>query len=68
MAGAGTGIVIRDEPRLISQYGGKSGDWSKVTSATHKFADFSTIEVHAYRNVVTHQVVELKTKLGTWNP
>lgn len=31
-------------------------------------ADFSTIEVHAYRNVATHQVVELKTKLGRWNP
>lgn len=68
MAGAGTGTLIRDEPRLLAEYGGKPGDWSKVTSATHKFADLSTIEVHAYRNVTTHQVVEPKTKLGTWAP
>jgi hypothetical protein len=66
MAGAGTRIPIRDVPRLVAEHGGKSDDWAKVASATFKFDDFTTIEVHGYRNVVTGETVELKSKIGTW--
>jgi RHS repeat-associated protein len=68
MAGAGARTPIRDVARLTSEYGGKPGDWAKVTSGTHKFSDLTTIEVHGYRNVATGQVVELKSKIGTWSP
>ena len=67
MAGAGHKTKIRDAPRLTAQYGGDEADWAKVTSSTHKIADGTTIEVHAYKNVKTGQVVEPKSKLGTWD-
>jgi hypothetical protein len=68
MAGAGAKKPIDDIARLVSQYGGVPGSWSKVTSGTHKFIDGVTVEVHAYRNVITHELVELKSKVGLWKP
>ena len=68
MAGAGTGSPIRDVGRLVSEYGGKAGDWAKVTSGAQKFSDLTTIEVHGYRNVVTGETIELKSKIGGWSP
>jgi hypothetical protein len=66
MAGAGTKMPIRDVARLVSQYGGEAGDWAKITSATQKMIDGVTIETHAYKNISTGVLYELKTKLGMW--
>jgi len=63
MAGVGTGKPIRDLPRLISQYGGSENDWQKVGSSSYTAADGSKFETHAYRNVRTGKVVEMKTKI-----
>ena len=56
IAGAGAHVPLRDVGRLVSQYGGKAGDWAKVTSSAP-----GHMQTHAYRNVVTGRVVELKS-------
>ncbi len=58
IAGAGTNAPLRDVGRLVSQYGGKAADWAKVTSTAP-----GHLQTHAYRNVVTGEVVELKSIL-----
>jgi hypothetical protein len=58
IAGAGTNVPLRDVGRLVSQYGGKAGDWAKVTSTAP-----GHLQTHAYRNVVTGEVIELKSIL-----
>jgi hypothetical protein len=68
MAGAGTSKPIRDLGRLVTEYGGKPGDWVKITSEGRKFPDLTTIEVHGYRNLTTGQTLELKSKIGAWSP
>ena len=72
LAGAGTGTALRDAPRLAARYGGQESDWVKLGSshATPPGGSFGFdkagfnggFEVHAYQNVKTGQVVELKTK------
>jgi RHS repeat-associated protein len=69
MAGAGKDIPIRDINRLVSQYGGEEGDWAKVTSSHYSPngseeapGGFGT---HAYQNVKTGQVVEMKSNVDT---
>jgi len=63
-AGAGANQAIHDVPRLVSEYGGKAGDWQKVRSSSYTASDGSRFETHAYRNMNTGQVVELKTKVA----
>lgn len=63
MAGAGAKTAIRDEGRLISQYGGQAGDWEKISTGAHRTNDGRIIEIHAYRNSKTGEIVEPKTKL-----
>lgn len=58
IAGAGTKVPIRDVGRLVSQYGGRAEDWAKVTSTAS-----GHLQTHAYRNIVTGEVVELKSVL-----
>jgi hypothetical protein len=61
IAGAGSKVAIRDVARLVSQYGGKAEDWVKISSTT------PGLQTHAYRNIVTGVVVELKSKIpGFW--
>lgn len=55
IAGAGSKVATRDVARLASQYGGQAGDWVKISSTT------PGLETHAYRNIVTGVVVELKS-------
>lgn len=55
-------MPIRDVDRLVGQYGGSAGDWAKIRSSNFKAADGTSFEIHAYRNVQTGEVVELKTK------
>jgi hypothetical protein len=50
-----------DEPRLLSQYGGKPGDWNKVTSRAAQ-TEKGTMETHAYLNNKTGEIVETKLK------
>ena len=63
IAGAGTDVPIKDVDRLVSQYGGEAGDWSKVTSRIFTARDGTKFAVHAYENSRNGLVVELKTKL-----
>jgi hypothetical protein len=56
IAGVGAKVPIRDIDRLISGYGGMPADWTKVTSTAE-----GHLQTHAYRNVVTGEVVELKS-------
>ena len=65
IAGAGANTVLRDAPRLVSQYGGKIEDWAKVTTRADKLSDGSSIAVHAYKNVKTGLIVEPKFKLSS---
>jgi hypothetical protein len=59
--GAGTAKTLTDAPRLVETYGGQVADWAKVSSSAYRAQDGVTIEVHAYRNMKTGQVVELKS-------
>ncbi|MFZ6775047.1 hypothetical protein ACO0LB_20305 [Undibacterium sp. SXout7W] len=61
MAGNGSNVVLRDAARLVAEYGGSISDWSKVSSTSATAADGTVFEIHAYRNVITGQVVEPKT-------
>lgn len=63
IAGAGTKTALRDAPRLAEQYGGKPGEWAKVTSQTYRAADGTPVATHAYQNTATGQIVEVKTKI-----
>lgn len=72
LAGAGAKTGLRDAARLAAKYGGKEEDWVKVGSSTSvppggaggwDWAGYNgSFEVHAYKNVKTGEVVELKTK------
>jgi hypothetical protein len=72
IAGAGTSTTLRDASRLAAEYGGESGDWAKIASSNYlpagaqggfEKAGFNgSFEIHAYQNVKTGQIVELKTK------
>jgi RHS repeat-associated protein len=65
IAGAGTGTTLRDADRLSAQYGGQPGDWQKVASGNYNpgGASGGGFETHAYQNVKTGQVVEMKSKM-----
>jgi hypothetical protein len=64
--GAGTARPLSDRTlqRLVSDYGGAPGDWQKVASGNYNpgGAREGGFETHAYQNVKTGQVVEIKTK------
>jgi RHS repeat-associated protein len=66
MAGAGSRRQIDDIARLVATYGGDAGDWAKITSASRRISNGVIIETHAYKNIVTGVVYEIKTKLGPW--
>jgi hypothetical protein len=62
IAGAGSATVLRDMPRLASQYGGAMCQWSKVSSTTKTLYNGVKIETHAYANRALGIVTEMKTK------
>ena len=62
IAGPGKKPVI-DEPRLISEYGGRPGDWAKIKGQNHRLETGETMEVHSYKNLRTGEIVEPKLKL-----
>jgi len=68
IAGAGTRTAIQDLPRLIGEYGGTAKDWTKVSSQATRFVDGTVVEVHGYRNITTGELIELKSKVGSWSP
>jgi RHS repeat-associated protein len=69
--GGASGRALQDAPRLAQQYGGDPADWVKVSSSSYigpgaqgsfaKSGYNSAIEAHAYMNVKTGEVVEVKT-------
>lgn len=56
IAGAGSDVPVQDLERLIAEYGGNPGDWSKITSTAT-----GHIQTHAYKNIVTGEIVDLKS-------
>lgn len=63
MAGAMCRKPIQDLPRLLAQYGGQAKDWVKITSTTQKLWNGVSVETHAYMNIATQKVYEIKSKL-----
>ena len=59
--GAGTGTPLKQAERLASEYGGKPGDYQKVSSEAYIASDGAHVETHAYRNTETGQIIEPKT-------
>ncbi len=56
IAGAGVTREIDEIARLVTQYGGEAGDWAKITGTAT-----AHLQTHAYRNIVSGEVVELKS-------
>ena len=52
----------------MGEYGGTAKDWTKVSSQGSRFVDGTVVEVHGYRNMTSGQLVELKSKVGSWSP
>ncbi len=63
MAGAGSRKSIDDIARLVSEYGGESGDWAKMTTRT-RVVGGTPISVHWYENVTSGLRVEFKTPIN----
>lgn len=68
IAGAGVRRKIDDIARIVAQYGGQPADWVKIASREYEFSDLTSIQVHAYRNVRTGQLVELKSNIDRVSP
>jgi RHS repeat-associated protein len=62
IAGDGSNTPLKDVDRLVRQYGGDAGDWSKMTSDSYRSSDGIQFETHWYENTQTGQQVEFKTK------
>src|SRR5262249_8554401 len=45
MARAGTSTVLRDESRLVAQYGGSAGQWAKLRTASFVARDGTRFEI-----------------------
>ena len=55
---------LRAARRLASQYGGKTVDWTKnVVRGVYKSDSGIRYQPHFYRNIVTGQIVEVKSKI-----
>ncbi len=52
---------LRNEARLVAEYGGQAGDWVKVTSDAVR-TEKGMMQTHAYRNTKTGEIVEPKLK------
>jgi hypothetical protein len=63
IAGYGSDKSIKDISRLTATYGGKPNEWSKIRSTNYVAPDGKALEIHAYRNMVTGQIVEPKSKI-----
>jgi filamentous hemagglutinin len=64
IAGAGTSTALRDAPRLVAEYGGEVSHWAKVAATPQTLYNGMVVQTHGYMNVVTRQIVELKSKTG----
>jgi hypothetical protein len=63
VAGAGdkSGTVLRVAGELAAKYGGKPGEWSKMTSGAYKAADGSVISTHWYERLGSQIKYEVKS-------
>jgi RHS repeat-associated protein len=63
IAGGSTGKPVDQADRLADQYGGKPSDYEKITSPEiARGSDGTSVQVHAYRNTQTGEIVEDKLK------
>ena len=58
--GAGTGIPLKQAERLASKHGGKPEDYQKISSGKAVVGG-QHIETHAYRDISTGAIFEVKT-------
>jgi hypothetical protein len=63
MAGAGVRRQIDDLARILQEYGGRASDWAKITSSPYRTRSGGLLETHAYEDLATGDVVELKSVL-----
>lgn len=63
IAGKGTEVPINQIDKITKQFGGKSEDWSKMTSDVHKLPDGTKVQSHWYENISTGQKVLPKEKI-----
>ncbi|MCP4404629.1 MAG: RHS repeat-associated core domain-containing protein [bacterium] len=61
--GSGTNNNLRAAQRLAEEYGGNPGDWAKVRSSNKAHVTGYNQETHAYQNMKTGEIVEMKTKI-----
>ena len=59
--GAGTNIELKQAGTLAADYGGKPGDWAKMTSTAYRAGDGTVISTHWYENVVSGIQAEFKS-------
>ena len=62
-AGGVTGVLFRNEDRIVKQYGGEMGDWVKSRSTDFTSKAGQDIRLHWVENLKTGQRVEYKQKL-----
>jgi len=70
-AGAASGKALRDAPRLAAQYGGKAGDWAKMSSSAFQAigeTHSNAFQTHWYENVVSGLRTEYKTIMNWMKP
>jgi len=60
------GSEVKDVNRLIAEYGGGVGDWSKLTSTAYKAPDGQSISTHWYKNDALQLNVEFKSIANEW--
>jgi hypothetical protein len=63
VAGAGVKVGLRQATRLVSQYGGTTNDWVKMTTKDWIMPGGIRTQVHYYLNEATKQIVEMKVKI-----
>ncbi len=67
IAGNGARALLKDEARLLAQYGGSSGQWSKMASSKFVGRDGLAFQAHWYENAALGLRTEYKTVLiGRW--
>ena len=63
IAGGSSHKIFRDEPRVISTYGGQLGDWAKKSSTNFTTVTCQKVEIHWVENLKTAERVEHKFKI-----
>lgn len=57
LAVAETNTALREAGGFAGEYGGNASDWARITGTAEEY-----LQTHAYRNIVTEEIVELKSE------